>query len=321
MDSRKALDGLAVTLMIILCLTWGLQQVALKATSAEIAPLMQIAIRSGISALLVGIMMAVRGERLSLAGGMWRPGLAVGFLFALEYLLVGEGLRHTTASHMVIFLYTAPVFAAIGLHLKLRSERLRPVQWFGIALAFGGIVVSFYGRGGHTASLSVASVIWGDVLGLAAGMAWGMTTVVIRTSRLAACSATQTLLFQLLGAFILLLPAAAVLDQTYFNPTRLGWACLIFQTLIVSFASFLVWFWLLRHYVASRLGVLSFMTPLFGVALGAWLLNEPLERGFLAGALLVLTGIILVSGHGWLRQLGNGAGAAVQEQAREPDLP
>ncbi|AJE03119.1 DMT family transporter [Geobacter pickeringii] len=314
MDTRKAIDGRAAVLMIILCLTWGLQQVALKATSAEIAPLLQIAIRSGVSALLVAIMMALRGERLSLAGGMWRPGFAVGFLFALEFLLVGEGLRHTTASHIVIFLYTAPVFAAIGLHLKLRSERLQPVQWFGIAVAFCGIVVSFYGRGGHGPASSIESVIWGDLLGLAAGVAWGMTTVVIRTSRLAACSATQTLLFQLLGAFVLLTLAAAGLGQTSFNPTRLGWSSLLFQTVIVSFASFLVWFWLLRHYIASRLGVLSFMTPLFGVALGAWLLNEQLEQGFLSGALLVLTGIVLVTGHGWLKQLWNDGGIRVQGQ-------
>jgi drug/metabolite transporter (DMT)-like permease len=73
--------------------------------------------------------------------------------------------------------------------------------------------------------------------------------------------------------------------------------------LVVSFASFLVWFWLLRKYLASRLGVFSFLTPLFGIVFGAWLLNEPIEASFLLGALPVLMGIILVSSGSWVTQL------------------
>ena len=73
-----------------------------------------------------------------------------------------------------------------------------------------------------------------------------------------------------------------------------------FQTVVIAFASLLAWFALLRRYLASRLGVFSFMTPLFGVLMGAWLLGEPIEPGFLAGATLVLAGITLVSGYGWI---------------------
>ena len=75
--------------------------------------------------------------------------------------------------------------------------------------------------------------------------------------------------------------------------------------MVVSFASFLLWFWLLRKYLASRLGVFSFMTPLFGMVLGAWLLHEPIENRFLIGAVPVLLGIVLVSGGGqWMVRMG-----------------
>jgi len=97
--------------------------------------------------------------------------------------------------------------------------------------------------------------------------------------------------------------ATIALGQTGFKPTPLAWGSLLFQTLVVSFASYLAWFWLLRHYLASRLGVFSFLTPLFGVAFGVWLLDEPLEASFLVGALLVCAGIVLVSGYGWIRTL------------------
>lgn len=303
MENRQSLDLRAAVLMVVLCIIWGLQQSVLKLAEADISPIMLIALRSGISAVLVGLFMLWQRERISLADGNWRPGLLVGVLFALEFLLVGEGIRHTAASHAVVFLYTAPIFAALGLHILLPAERLNLVQWLGIACAFGGLLMAFLGSGATQAVAGAPdNMLLGDAMALMAGMAWAATTVVVRCSGLAKASASQTLMYQLLGAFVLLLVAAFALGQTTIVPTPLMWGSLLFQALVVSFASFLVWFWLLRHYLASQLGVFSFMTPLFGVAFGVWLLQEPLEPRFVVGALLVLLGVVLVSNHGLIRQ-------------------
>jgi drug/metabolite transporter (DMT)-like permease len=309
MATREAIDSRAGGLMFVLCAVWGLQQVAIKAAAPDIAPILQIAIRSGCAAVMVALLVFARGERLSLNDGSWRPGILVGVLFALEYLLVGEGLRYTSASHMVIFLYTAPIFAALGLHWKLPAERLKPVQWVGIAIAFAGIVAAFSGRTPGPANSDMGASLLGDLLGLLGGAVWGATTVVVRCSSLARIPATQTVLYQLVGAFVLLLAAAMMLGQTGIRFTPLTVSSLLFQIFFVSFISFLAWFWLLTVYLASRLGVLSFMTPLFGIAFGVWLLDEPLEVNFIVGALLVLAGIVLVSGYEWLSQsriIGNG---------------
>jgi drug/metabolite transporter (DMT)-like permease len=300
MDMRQALDARAMGIMVVLCLIWGLQQVVLKAAAPDISPLMQIALRSGVAAVLVGLLMARRGERLEWRGGTGRAGLLVGFLFALEFLLVGEGLRFTTASHLVVLLYTAPIFVALGLHWKLPAERLAALQWVGVALAFGGIAVTFLGRE-QPASQELATMLFGDFLALLASIAWAATTLAVRLTPLAREPATKTLLYQLIGGFVLLTPAAFALGEAGFNPTPLAWGSLLFHSLVVSFASYLAWFWLLRHYLASRLGVFSFLAPLFGVAFGVWLLGEPLEPNFLAGALLVMSGIVLVSSWGWLK--------------------
>jgi drug/metabolite transporter (DMT)-like permease len=302
MDSRKGLDGQAITLMLVLCFLWGMQQVVLKATAADIAPVMQIALRSGVAAALLAVYMWLRGERMDVRDGTLLAGVAVGCLFALEFMLVAEGLRHTSASHMVVFLYTAPIFAALGLQWRLPAERLNKVQWLGIALAFGGLAFAFLGRNG-SASPAQGNVLWGDLLGLLGGVAWGATTVVVRCSRLAKAQASQTLMYQLIGAFVLLLAAAWGTGQAGVNFTPQVWGSLAFHSVVVSFASFLVWFWLLRTYLANRLGVFSFMTPLFGVLLGAWWLSEPLEPSFLLGAIPVLAGIVLVSGGDWVAQL------------------
>src|SRR5574337_1175034 len=136
MDTRSALDSRAGGLMVLLCLIWGLQQVVLKAAAADVAPVFLMALRSGIAAVLVGTWMGA--HRIRWVPHTGRAGALVGGLFALEFLLVGESLRHTTAGHAVVLLYTAPIFAALGLHWKLPSERLSRVQWAGIGLAFAG---------------------------------------------------------------------------------------------------------------------------------------------------------------------------------------
>ncbi|EKO3475801.1 DMT family transporter [Vibrio fluvialis] len=302
MTSRKPIDGMALGIMVVFCFTMGLQQIALKSTGNDIAPILQIGMRSGIAAVLVMAYVLLRGKKLVFADGNWKPGLAVGTLFALEYLFLGEALRYTSASHAVIFLYTSPVFSALILHFLIDSERLSPVQWCGILLAFAGIAVAFLWHPGAAVSTQ-PDMLWGDFLALLAGVSWGLTTVLIRSSKLANVSSEQTLLYQLVVAFVVLIGAAIWMDQTAINPTPLALASVAFQTLIISFGGFLVWFWMLNTYIASRLGVLSFMTPLYGVVLGALILGEKIEAGFLYGSVMVIGGIVLVSGHGWIKQL------------------
>ncbi len=249
------------------------------------------------SAALVLLMIALRGEKLSLRDGTLRPGLLAGALFAAEFLFVAEGLRRTTASHMAVLLYTSPIFTAVGLHLTVRSERLRRIQWLGILLAFTGIAAAFAGgwlHGGITQQMLV-----GDVLGVCAGAAWGATTVVVRRSALSEAPPAKTLLYQLAVAAFLLVGAAAVSGQaTQVSLTRIAWASLLFQGVVVSFASYLAWFWLLRRYSASQVSVFSFLTPLFGVTFGALALGERVDAAFGIGAALVLVGITAVSAPG-----------------------
>ncbi|WP_402721130.1 DMT family transporter [Janthinobacterium rivuli] len=297
METRKAMDGQAVVVMTLLCLVWSLQQVGIKAVAHDMAPVLQIALRSGLAAMLVILLMLARRENLGPARAAWRPGLLAGSLFALEYLLLGAGLQYTSAAHAVVFLYTGPLFVALGLHFRLASERLAPPQWAGVALAFTGIVVAFVPGAAPAGAPADPRGLLGDLLCLAAGAAWGATTLVVRCSRLAQVPVTQVVLYQLTAGCVLL-GAAAMLGQLAFAATPLVIGNLVFQSLVVSFASLLAWFHLLRRYLASRLGIFSFLTPLFGVLLGAMLLDEHVSTAFLIGAALVLAGIVLVSASG-----------------------
>lgn len=304
------MDGFATGTMLLLCAIWGAQQVAIKLAARDVVPLMQVALRSGLSALLVAAFAAWRGERFAFRGPTLRPGVAAGTLFAIEFLFIAEGLRHTSASHMAVFLYTAPVFTALGLHLLLPAERLSRLQWLGVLVAFGGVALAFLG--GSMASGTTMEGLRGDLLGVLAGAAWGATTVVIRTSALSDAPPAQTLLYQLAAGFVLLLAFALGTGQAALvSLTPVAWASLLFQGVVVSFASYLAWFWLLRRYLATRLSVFSFLTPIFGVTFGVLVLGDPVTASFGGGAALVLVGIGIVSGMGLLR-----ARAAATETSR-----
>ncbi len=300
MSERRALDSKAASIMFVLCIIWGLQQVILKMAAPDISAVMQIALRSGLSALMVYPMI-----KLADGGSLWSrdylaAGILVGVLFASEFFLVAQALRFTSASHTVVLLYTAPIFVALGLHWKLPSERLSVLQWSGIALAFFGIIIAFlFHPAGSVAASNTA--LWGDALALLAGILWAATTIAVRLTKLAEAPATQTLFYQLLIAFLLLFPLAFAMGQASIHWTPFAIGSLLFHTIIVSFASYLIWFWLLKEYLASRLGVFSFLTPLFGVLFGVILLNEKIELNFIVGTVLVMLGIMVVSMQGWIQ--------------------
>lgn len=294
MSDRKPLDAFAMLLLLCLCVLWGMQQVAVKAAAPGMSPVLQLGLRSLVAAALVYGLLLIRGERLQTRGTLL-PGIGAGVLFAVEFLCAGAGLRYTTASHMSVFLYTAPIFTVLGLHWFIPNERIGMRQWLGVLAAFAGVAVAF-SNGFLVHDRDWGTMLLGDLLGVAGGVFWAATTVLIRCSALSEAPPATTLFFQLAGAGILLTAIGG--GEGGFATmamTSIVWASLFFQSVIVAFASYLAWFWMLRRYLASRVAVFSFLTPLFGVAFGVLLLGDPIDARFAVGAVLVLLGVVMVN--------------------------
>ena len=290
MNQRIRPGAAAFAMMVILCALWGLQQIAVKIAIAGISPILQGGLRSAMAALLLLGWVFWRRQTLLARDGSLRPGLLAGTLFALEFVFIYVGLSYTNASRMVVFLYTAPCFTVLCLHLWVAGERLALPRMLGVGLAFAGIALAFadgWEHGGH----------WiGDLCGVLAAIFWAATTILIRATSLARISAAKVLLYQLATSAALMLPLSALVGEA--GVTALNSAVVMamaYQVVVVAFASFLIWFWLLTRYLASRLMVFSFLTPLFGVGFGVLLLGERLSVTFGFAALLVVAGIVLVN--------------------------
>jgi drug/metabolite transporter (DMT)-like permease len=288
----RPLDALAAALAVVLCLSWGFNQVAVKLALPEIPPLIQAAFRSTFGALVVIAWARMRGVKLMEADGTLVPGLVAGVLFGLEFLLIYRGLVWTSASRASLFLYTAPFFVVIGARWLLPGDRFDRRQWLGLFLSFAGIVVAF----GVPASDTDMRVLLGDLMLVGAGAAWAATTLVVKASKLVRVSFEKTLLYQLIvSAPMLALCAHAFGERVDALPSALALGSLVWQTFWIASFTFLAWFALIQRYSASRLSVFTFLTPLFGVAAGHIVLGEPITPAFAAAAVLVVAGLVLVN--------------------------
>lgn len=293
MTTRKThLDTLSISLLLACCLFWGFQQVLVKATLVEVPPVFQASLRFAGATLLLWIWCAWRGVKLFSRDGTLRAGLLAGGLFAVEFACLYIGLQYTSASRLTVFLYTSPFWVAVFLPLWVASEKLRTVQWVGLACAFAA--VAFALREGFSAG--AASTWSGDLLALAAGMFWGLTTVVIRASSLARVSAEKLLFYQVAVSTIALPFLSVALGEKWiwtFSPFAI--TSLVLQTVVGAFASYLAWMWMLGRYPATKISVFVFLTPLFALLFGALWLKEAVTPSLLAALVLVAVGIVLVN--------------------------
>lgn len=295
---KTHLDPLAVGILLACCLFWGFQQVLIKATMAELPPMFQASLRLAGATLLLWLWCRWRGVSLWLADGSGKAGLLAGGLFAAEFACIYLGLQHTSASRLTVFLYTSPFWVALLVPLWVRSERLRGLQWLGLLAAFAAVLFAL--REGLVAHVEIGeirvSTLRGDLLGLAAGMLWGLTTVVIRTSTLARISAEKLLFYQLaVSALVFPFVSLALGEvwQWHFSP--FAWGSLLLQTAVGAFASYLAWMWLLGRYPATQVSTFVFLTPLCALVFGALWLKESVTPGLLAALATVAAGIVLMS--------------------------
>ena len=183
---RKPLDATAVSVMVLLCLIWGIGHVAAKFAAEGISLVFQSGVRSVVATVLLLAWGWYRGLPLWDRDGTFWPGLFAGLLFAAEFVFIFAGLAMTDAARMVVFIYLAPCITAFGLHFLIAQERLNLRQWAGILVAFGGVAVAF-GDG----FASGRGTLLGDFFGVLGALFWALTTILIRATRLASVSARQ----------------------------------------------------------------------------------------------------------------------------------
>jgi drug/metabolite transporter (DMT)-like permease len=280
--------ALAVPALIaLLCLVWGSTWWAIRVALLDQPPLTSAALRF----LLAGAAMASavpllrRVDRLPAPPRwLWVATGATSFAGSYGVLYVAE---QTVPSGVAAVLWAVfPLLMAASGVLVL-GERLAPTQRLGFVVSFAGIVVVFANGLGGAATAAAALLLVSPVVS-AIG-----TTLVKRFGK-----GTSSVLLNrnamLFGAALLAL--AAVLRE---DPFAMVWSwrgvlATGYLAVVGTACTFGVYFWLLQRVPASRLSLISYVTPVLAVLLGALVGDGELTAALVLGTLLVVAGIALV---------------------------
>src|SRR5664279_2754395 len=290
-SAGRPLSAGAVALMLMLCLSWGFNQIAVKLALPDIPPLLQALIRSCGALVVLFLIARLRGVKLFERDGTLRAGLTAGVIFGIEFVLIYRGLLLTSASRAVVFLYTAPFFVAFGSYLFL-GERLRASQRGGLALCFAGVALAI----AVPPAAVDAKVLLGDLLIVAGGALSAATTLLVKATALIKAPAEKGLGYQVALSIPILGFAAWFSGETLTRvPGPLALSLMVYQSVWVVGLTFLIWFALVKTYSASKLSAFTFITPLFGVVASYFIMHDTLTLAFGAAALLVIAGLYLVN--------------------------
>jgi drug/metabolite transporter (DMT)-like permease len=282
-----------VVLLVFLCLLWGGNMVSIKISNQGIPPILGALVRSVLSATLLWAYACFKGQRVFLDAADLKHGVAIGGMFGVEFLMLYYGLDLTNASRAVIFLYTQPLWTALGAHFFLSAERLSVMKSMGLFLSFAGLVTVFGSKAG-----TLGDLYWvGDLLEVGAAALWAATSIYIKRFMLnKPITHYQTLFAQLFFSIPVLALGFLIFEwgkPLHLEPLVVG--SLVYQGVIIAFMSYLVWFWMIHRYQVSRLAAFTFLTPLSGVILSGVILNEPLTAILIVGLVLVGGGLYLVN--------------------------
>jgi drug/metabolite transporter (DMT)-like permease len=290
-SAGRALTPGAVALMLMLCLSWGFNQIAVKLVLPDVPPMLQALTRSAAALPVLLVIAWARGVRLFARDGTLWPGSSAGVIFGIEFVLIYRGLTLTSASRAVVFLYTAPFFVALGSYLFL-GERLRASQWAGLGLSFAGVALAI---GVPQANVD-AKVLFGDLLIAGGGALWAATTLLVKATALINAPAEKGLGYQVALSIPILTVAAWVAGEKITHvPHALSLSLLAYQAFWVVGLTFTLWVALVKAYSASKLSAFTFITPLFGVVASYFIMHDTLTPVFGAAALLVIAGLYLVN--------------------------
>jgi drug/metabolite transporter (DMT)-like permease len=254
--------GLGFFLALTTMLLWGVLPLALKVTLAAMDAYTITWYRFLASAILLGGLLAWRGQlpspgRLS-RGALLLLGIATAFL-AANYIFFLLGLHHTTPANSQVLIQLAPVLLALG-GLVVFGERFTLVQWIGFGLLLLGLA-TFVGDQVHFAGDGFAEYRFGSVLVLLAAATWAVYGLA-QKQLLRWLPSQGIMLCIYAGCVVLFAPLSSPGRLFEVDATALGMLAFCALNTVVAYGAFAE---ALAHWDASRVAAVLAITPVMTI--------------------------------------------------------
>lgn len=295
-DSPRVSPDLAILLLVLI---WGVNFSVVKATLAQFEPLAFNGIRFAFGALVL-LPFVLKNKGLSRLSRKDVPALvALGVIGNTGYqFMFIRGIDATLAGNAALMLAMAPVFVVL-LSAIVGHERVLPAGWFGVGLSVVGIGLVLQGAGGVRFG---SETLRGDLIMLGAAVAWAVYTVgssplVQRHGALPVTAVTMWI-----GAALLLVVAIpSFAAQDWSRPTALGWTALFASGALAVGLSYVLWYHGVQHLGSARTAVFSNTVPIIALVTAWILLGEQPGPLQIAGATLIVGGVLLTRLRGTAR--------------------
>ncbi|MGR3466251.1 MAG: DMT family transporter [Shimia sp.] len=289
MERKDSLDTFGVASLTGFALLLAFNQVVIAVGGDGFQPVFMAALRSVGAGLVLALWLRWRGIDWRVPRRAWGACMALGVVFACEFIFLFTALDLTTVARASVIFYAMPVWAALGAWAIL-GERITAVKALGLAAAFGGMALAILDRpGGGEASLV------GDLCAMGASMGWAAILLLVRASPAQELRAEVQLFWQVVVSVPVLLLASLAFGPLIRELAAIHWAALVFQVFAIASFGFLFWFWLIKIYPATSVASFSFLSPVFAVALGALLLGEAVGPSLIVALGLVTLGLVLIN--------------------------
>lgn len=286
--NRRRLEALPLLAFAACTLIWGSTWLAIKIGTTEIAPLNGAALRFVIAAVILLLLQVITKTRMPSGSCEWGVVAFVGVvLVGLDYGLIYWAEQYLPTGLTSVLFATMPLFT-LTFARALDLEKLTIKKAAGILTAIAGVAVLSSERlQVDPATLGPAAAVLGAAVCSAA-----TTTVTKRFGRNIA-PITLNAWSAVIGVFCLYSGALALGEGIQTPSSLRSWLAISYLSVFGSVIAFLLYFWLLKHLDATICGLVSVLTPLLAVVLGALFQGEQVTLVLLAGAVLVLAGVVI----------------------------
>lgn len=271
----------------------GGNQVATKLALISFSPFWSAFGRMAISACVVFAWSRARGIALTLEPGESRRLGLLSAVFAVQISLLHWGADLTSPAYAVVLINTNPIFASAIAHFVVPGDRLSMQRIGGLAVSFSGLALVFFGRPDMP---SANDPLLGNALIVGSALLLSARTVYIQRV-VQTMDPSKAVLWQMIISLPLFAAGAMLVPDVHERAAAdwRPWAALAYQGIVVGGAGLVAWVHLLRRHSPGSLSVFSFVTPLAGVLLSAWIFNEALTPRLFLGLASVSVGVLLTT--------------------------
>jgi drug/metabolite transporter (DMT)-like permease len=287
------MSGIAWLLLLTLSVLWGATFFFWKVLVEYLPPFTAVFGRVAIAALVLGLVLALRGEMLPLTRAAWqRFAIMAALNNVIPFALIAYGETAIASGLASILNAATPLFTVLIAHVLTTDEKLTPLRVLGIGLGFLGVVVLV---GPHMLG-GLAANLLAETACLLAAIAYAFAGVYGR--RLGGMPALTAATGQLVAATLLMLPLVIVVDRPrrLASPPGVIWASLVATAVLCTAAGYPVYFRLLAIAGATNLLLVTFLLPITSLLLGAVLLGEAITPDALLGMALIGLGLASIDG-------------------------